>query len=115
MTRAHSTTASGDDGSQHGVMLAWLQASCTAQGVPVIVSDPGVVATVATLCGAPSPAGAPPRPRTAWLRSEAPLRADPVDVQRPRPGCPRADDGVIKDGFDDGLLPVQGKGVPLAA
>lgn len=35
---------------------AWLLASCADQGVPVVVSDPSVIADVVTLLG-PSPVG----------------------------------------------------------
>lgn len=34
-------------------LLAWVADSCTAQGVPLVVSDPGVVARVGVLMGAP--------------------------------------------------------------
>lgn len=32
-------------------LRAWLAASCAAQGVPIVVSDPAVVAQVAALMG----------------------------------------------------------------
>lgn len=33
------------------VLAAWLEASCAAQGVPVRVTDPGVLARVGVLMG----------------------------------------------------------------
>jgi hypothetical protein len=34
------------------VLAAWVEASCAAQGVPVRVTDPGVLARVGVLMGA---------------------------------------------------------------
>jgi len=34
-------------------LLAWVRDSCVSQGVPVVVSDPGVLSQVGVLLGAP--------------------------------------------------------------
>lgn len=46
---------------------AWVEASCLAQGVPVVVSDPAVVARVGALLGAGrrKPSGGRPAPTAA--------------------------------------------------
>lgn len=54
---------------------AWLEASCAAQGVPVVVSDPGVIANVAVLLGGrgsarrPPAGGAAPNPTVTAAKS----------------------------------------------
>ncbi len=34
-----------------GILAAWVEASCAAQGVPVRVTDPGVLARIGVLLG----------------------------------------------------------------
>lgn len=88
-------------------LLDWLQASCAAQGVPLVLRDAAVVAQVATLLGRP-PAGA----RRA--RSIAPERLDPVEVEA---GSLLAgsNDRVVEHGPDDCLPAVDAQVGPLAA
>jgi len=40
-------------------VAAWVAASCAAQGLPVKVTDPGVVRRVAVLLGGVTPQGEP--------------------------------------------------------
>ena len=60
---------------------AWLQASCAAQGVPEVVSDPATVGTVAVLltgrAGGPSAGAAGARRATRPVRLQPPVRLDP--------------------------------------
>lgn len=71
--------------AQHGLTLdqvrEWVEASCTAQGVPVLVSDPGVVARVGVLLGAPGrkPAGGRAAPTAA---TSGPHASDPGQESR---------------------------------
>ena len=39
----------------HQEFLAWLNASCQSQNVPLTINDPAVIAHVVALLGAPSP------------------------------------------------------------
>lgn len=109
---------SGESGFDRTALLAWLKASCTSQGVPLLVRDPGTIAQVATLLGRT----APPRGRAAPIRtprrtqySEPPLRLHAVDVQRAGTGGAPGDDGVVEHGLDDGLPPVESNRLPFAA
>lgn len=62
---------------------AWLAASCERQGVPLIITDPAVLAHVATLLGHHRDR----RPRRRAQvgrdqdRSDAPDRLDPTNIQ----------------------------------
>lgn len=40
-------------------LMRWLEASCAAQGIPVLVTDAGVVLRVGVLLGGRGPAGLP--------------------------------------------------------
>lgn len=40
-------------------LAEWVESSCSAQGVPVLVADSGIVSQVADLLGAGVPAAAP--------------------------------------------------------
>lgn len=89
MDARHEQTGDGDDARvDRAELLAWLTASCARQGVPVVISDPGVIAQAAALLGggpASEPAGqssvvldapstAPPERRARHARS-GPVRA----------------------------------------
>lgn len=96
---------------------AWLAASCAAQGVAVVVSDPLVLARVAVLVS--GSAGAARRRASAEagpaLCSQPPDGLDPLDVQCPGAGGAGADDDVLDQGSDHGRLPVQVQRPPLSA
>lgn len=88
-----------------GQVLAWVRASCEAQGVDLVVTDPEAVAVVATLLtgragppgrkrGSAAPAGRP-------AGSESPHGSDPVRVNGLRSGASWADHGMVEDGSDD--------------
>ena len=89
------------------LLAAWVTASCAAQGVPVFVSDSGVLTRVRTLIGAD---GAE-RGGSAVAESRAPRRPlqhphwlNATGVE-PVPGR-REDRGVVEDGSDDRGLPL---------
>jgi hypothetical protein len=46
-------------GIDRQALLRWLEASCAAQGIPVVVTDAGVVSRVGVLLGGRAPAGLP--------------------------------------------------------
>ena len=79
---------------------AWVHRTCTAQGLASQVTDPGTLAAVATLLGAPLD---PPN------RIEAPL----VEAVQPAHGA--LDGDVGEDGGNDGVLPRQRQGRPGGA
>lgn len=96
---------------------AWLEASCAAQGVPVVVTDPLVLARVAALVS--GTAGAAARRASAEDgpadRSQPPHRLHPVDVKGAGSRGAGADDDVLDQGADDGGLPIQVQRRPLSA
>lgn len=62
----------------------WLEQSCARQGVPVLVTDPAVVARVGVLLGGGGAARTPAeRASTARRRSESPNGDDPGRVESP--------------------------------
>ena len=87
------------------VVAAWVQASCDAQGVPVLVTDAGVVADVAVLLtGRAAPggpqrfcAGPPGRPPV----SEPPDGGHSVVVHAAGSWATGSDDGMIHHGGHD--------------
>lgn len=83
----------------------WVRASCHAQGVPLLVHDTVVLATVAVLLtGRAGPpvggASAPPR-RARRAVSEAPHGSDPVRVDAAGSGGAGTDHRMIQHGGDD--------------
>ena len=74
---------------------AWVQHTCTAQGLAFLVTDPDTVAAVATLLGAPLD----PPPRIEASRVEAVQAAHGL-----------ADGDVSEDGGNDRVLPRQRQG-----
>jgi len=79
-------------------VAAWVALSCAAQGVPVKVTDPGTVSAVRALLTAGD--GQAGRRR----RSEAPDGGHPIGVELMDARGPRSNDGVVKDGLNDGAL-----------
>ena len=81
------------------VVAAWLRASCAQQGVPVLITDPRVLADVAALLsaqGVPGSARSVVKARTAEV-SDPPDGSDPAGVQRSASGLSGVDDGVVED------------------
>lgn len=73
-------------------VAAWLAASCAEQGVPVVITDPRVLADVAALLSAvPGAAGRAVRP------SDPPDRSDPARVEGSAARLSGVDDGVVED------------------
>ena len=97
----------------------WVAASCERHGVPVKVTDAGVIASVTALMGGRGAAlgnGAPaPAPARRPADSETPHGIYPVPVQRTGPDGTGSDVGMVQDGDDDGVLPGQGELGPLTA
>jgi len=79
---------------------AWVQHTCTAQGLALLVTDPDTVAAVATLLGAP-------------LDPPNGIEASMVEAVQSAHGL--ADDDVSEDGGDDRVLPRQRQGRPGGA
>jgi hypothetical protein len=100
------------------VVRRWLVDSCAAQGVPVVVSDPRVLAQVAVLVsgrGGRRPRQAQRAPASGPALSEPPDGLHTVRVQRAGPLGARGDDRVVEHGADHGVLAVEVEGGPLSA
>jgi len=100
------------------VVRAWLEASCIAQGVPVVVTDAVVLSQVAVLVSGRGgrrtrQAQRAPVPHTPG--SEPPVGLHAGRVQAARTGSPGGDDGILQEGGDDGVLTVQVQVGPLSA
>lgn len=98
-------------------MVAWVSASCAAQGLPVKVTDAGVLQEVCVLLGGKvagrrSARGADRRARKA---SEAPAGLDSRRVEPSGPCRARGDHGVVEDRSDDGVLSNEVEAGPLVA
>ena len=86
-------------------IAAWVTASCAGQGVPVLVTDPGVLSgVVVLLTGRAAPegpqrvcAGPPGRP----AGSESPHGLDPGRVHASGPWASGSDDDVVDNGAHD--------------
>lgn len=97
---------------------AWLEASCVAQGVPVVVTDAVVLSQVAVLVSGRGgrrtrQAQRAPVPHTPG--SEPPVWLHAGRVQAARTGSAGGDDGVLQERGDDGVLTVQVQVGPLSA
>lgn len=95
-------------------LRAWVESSCRAQGVPILVADSGVVSDVGVLLtgsrrGGETPAGVAAR----RVASQSPGRDDSVRVEGSRPGGAGLDGGVVEDRADDGGLPGEVEALPL--
>lgn len=98
-------------------VAGWVARSCAAQGGPVLVRDPLVVAQVAALLGAHAAPGRARRARRAGVASgsEPPDGVDAVEVHGAGAGPGWGDDGVVEDRGDDGGLTGQGQRRPRGA
>lgn len=100
-------------------VASWVAASCAAQGVPIKVSDPGVVRRVGALLGG-MPDGARGRKRSGTrgpggARSVAPHDFDSGWVHGLGSGGAGCDDDVVDKGSDDGVLAGEVEASPGAA
>lgn len=100
-------------------LAAWVQASCARHGVPVRVSDLGVVDRVAVLLGAGATAGADGALAPTQLRvvepSESPDDVDPVGVEVAGPGGAGSDGDVVDYRLHDRCLAGERLVRPLSA
>lgn len=100
--------APGGVGVMGGVSAAdvrtLVERTCREQGIPIHAASPTVVATVAALLGA--------SPKVA---SGSPDRVDASRVETVAVAGSRLDDDVVNDRLDDGALPVEVQGRPLAS
>lgn len=90
---------------------ALVERTCAEQGLPVTVGSPAVVEQVSALLGRGIATSA--SKRRAPSHSPDRLRALGVDV--PSAHLAGVDDHVIEDCLDDGALPVEVEGGPLAS
>lgn len=90
-------------------LVAWVEASCAAQGIPAKVTDPAVVRQVCVLLGqAPTvPVRARQRRRAPAPGSEPPEGEHSLGVEDAGTGSAGGDHGVVEDGGDDGVLAVE--------
>ncbi len=89
----------------HGLTPAqvrqWVDSSCAAQGVPVVVTDLGVLTRVGVLLGGGRGQAAARPPR----RLQPPPGSNPVRVQTVPAGLRGGQDhGMVEDGFHDRRL-----------
>ena len=92
------------DDSLRAAARAWVEASCAAQGMPVRVADPTILAQVAGLLGAaPGPGGV--APRRSVPESGAPDGGDAAGVEAVVATPCGCDHNVVEDGGDDRVLP----------
>jgi hypothetical protein len=101
-------------------LSAWVERTCAEQGVVVGISDPVTVGkVVALLGGAVAASRAQARSAstgpTAALLQMTPDRLNPFDIKASRTGGAGEHDGVLDDGTDDGVLPVEVEVRPLSA
>ena len=97
---------------------AWVARSCSAQGVPVHVTDVLVLERVRVLLtGTAGPTRQAGSSSSAASRagSEPPDRPHPVGVERAGAEDTGANDGAVEHGPDDGCLPGQVQLRPLSA
>lgn len=95
---------------------AMVQRSCEAQGLPVKVSTPAVVESVATLLGSSNQASSSRSSRTsARLRSEAEDGHGAGGVDVVDPGGAGVNDDVVKDRLDDRSLSTEVQGGSLGS
>ena len=80
---------------------SWLEASCAAQGIPVVVTDAGVVSQVRLLLAGRDAAGARGAGPAAPARSVAPRRNDPGRVHAAGSRNAGTDGGVVEYGSDN--------------
>lgn len=92
---------------------AWVEATCAAQGVPVLVTDAGAVSRLRVLLSVRGSAGgAPAGVRRGPRRSEGPAGHDSVRVQSAGSGGAGEDGRVVQDGSDDRGLPGEVEAAP---
>ena len=100
------------------VVRRWLLDSCEAQGVPVLVSDPRVLSDVVALIGGVGgrrPRQAERATASTLPPSEPPNGLDSGRVQAPGSVGAWADDSMVEQGTDHGVLSVQVEARPLGA
>ena len=94
-------------------LRAWVAASCAAQGIEVLVSDPGVLARVGVLLGRRDAAGQPPPGGDRGARrSQSPGGRDSTRVQSAAPRNAGADGGEVEHRADNGRLPGEVQRLP---
>lgn len=89
-------------GLSRDAVASWLTASCAEQGVPVLITDPHVLAKVAALLAPPEAAGRETARSAGRGRSRT--RSNPPDgphstrIQGPAAGLARSDHDVVEHG-----------------
>ena len=98
-------------------LRAWLETSCAMQGVPVVVTDAGVVARLGVLLRGRDAAGEPPAGGARSARaSQSPSGNDPVRVDLAASSTVAGGDGgVVKNRGDNRRLPRQVQTLPTGA
>lgn len=86
-------------------LRAWLEASCLAQGVPLLVTERGTVARVGVLLRGRDAAGLPRSGDPSTRLSQPPAGNDPVRIHHAASAHTRRDRGEIENSADDGSLP----------
>lgn len=96
-------------------LAAWVAASCERQGVPVRVTDAGIVSRLVVLLDGGPPAQRAKRAADGPPPSELPDDLDPAGVKTASSGGAGSDNHSVHDGVDDGGLAGEVEGFPLGA
>jgi hypothetical protein len=100
-------------------VASWVEASCAAQGVPGRVTDALLLRRVVVLLGGGAESVSAQQRRagaaTVAAHSQPPHRLHPVPVQAACSGGAGCDDGVVEQGGDDCVLPIEIESGPLSA
>ena len=93
-------------------LVQWVNASCVAQGLPLLVTDAGVIARICALVvgRTPGPERSVRRRDPATGRLQAPDGHDSVGIEGAGTECPRQDGDVSNDCLDNGCLSPEGEG-----
>ena len=103
-------------GVDREALRVWLVASCAAQGVPVAVTDPVVIAQVGVLLRGRDAAGQPPAGGDRSARpSQPPRDTDSVRIDIATSSGSGSDGAEVHHGPDDRSLTGQRKSVPARA
>ena len=96
-------------------LAAFVSASCERCGVAVKITDPLVHGRVAVLLSGRAARGAAERDPGWRAGSQSPDKIHAVGVEPSTTLRGRGDDGVVEDGFDNGVLPGEVEFGPLAS
>ena len=102
-------------GVEKSAVRRMVELSCAAQGLPVKISSPKVVATVVVLLGAATVSVRTRSGESVQSRSQSPHRLHSGGIHEVNAALAGMDDNVVQDRADDCSLPVEVECPPLAS